>query len=141
MLHLHCLFFPAAFTASILSPPAFFDANDRKVTANISIRPKKSMCRIMCAETDFCLASQVAQVLAGAALPGELADWEKKWLENLGISSTGCNLKLARSDPMFDWRLVAAARVLCASSEQDLQGLDIQQLGHLDTSLQPETEV
>lgn len=80
-------------------------------------------------------------MLAQVALPGDPAPWEKQWLEKLGIGSSGCNMRLARSDPMFDWRLVAAARVLCASNEKDLEGFDKQQLGSLDTQLRPDVEV
>ena len=84
---------------------------------------------------------QVAQVLAGAALPGETPGWQVDMLKAIGVGTQSCNLQLTRSDPMFDWRLVAAVRILCASSDRDLLGLDTRQLGSLEASLSPDVEV
>lgn len=62
-------------------------------------------------------------------------------LEAIGVGSTRCDVKLAYSSPMFDWRLVAAVRILCASSEKELQDRDLQQLGNLDMPLSSVSEV
>ena len=84
---------------------------------------------------------QVAQVLAGVAIPGEPAEWQKLMLKAVGIDGPNCNVKLAYSNPMFDWRLVAAARILCASDFKELQGMDLQQMGQLDVPLPSNVEV
>lgn len=79
--------------------------------------------------------------MAGAALPGEPTEWQKKMLEAIGVGTAGVNAKLSRSDPMFDWRLVTAVRILCASGEKELGDLDSHQLGSLDASAPREVEV
>ena len=79
--------------------------------------------------------------MAGAALPGEPSEWQKSMLEAIGVGGAGVNAKLARSDPMFDWRLVTAIRILCASGEQELGDLDSHQLGSMDASAPREVEV
>lgn len=83
----------------------------------------------------------MAQVLAGAALPQEPPEWQKKMLDAIGITKEGRNIKLARSDPMFDWRLVAAARILSASREQEVQSIDAKQLGDLGAAVPADLEV
>ena len=62
-------------------------------------------------------------------------------LEAVGVGAVAQNAKLSHSDPMFDWRLVTAVRILCASREQELGDLDSYQLGSLDASAPREVEV
>jgi len=80
-------------------------------------------------------------VLAGVGIPGEPEEWQKVMLEGMGADGKGCSVSLAKSDPVFDWRLVAAVRVLCAESEREFEGMDMQRLGALDAPLSDKLEV
>ena len=62
----------------------------------------------------------------------EPAAWQQSLLENLGAGGAGLNAPLKRSGSMFDWRLVAAVRILCAEKERELRFKKFQQLGDLD---------
>lgn len=74
-------------------------------------------------------------------MPGEMSEWQRKMLEAVGVGAAGLPAKLTRCDPMFDWRLVTAVRILCASGEQELGDLDSHQLGSMDASAPREVEV
>jgi hypothetical protein len=84
---------------------------------------------------------QCAQVLAGVAMPDAPEEWQNVMLKGVGADGNGCSVSLTRSDPMFDWRLVAAIRVLCAESERDFEGMNMEQLGDLDAPLSDKLEV
>ena len=80
-------------------------------------------------------------MLGGVGIPGEPQQWQQTMLEGMGVPAEGRSVNLAKSDPMFDWRLVAAVRVLCAESEGELESVDMQRLGDLNAPLEHKLEV
>jgi len=80
-------------------------------------------------------------VLAGVGIPDKPQQWQREMLERLGAHGNGCSVNLAKREPMFDWRLVAAVRVLCAENEAEFEGVDLQRLGDLNAPLPDKLEV
>ena len=86
-------------------------------------------------------ATQVAQALAGVGTPQEPMAWQAQVLSKVDALDSGTAVPLTRAGSMFDWRLVAAVRALCASEPQQLEGRDPLQLGDLNWQLADSVEV
>lgn len=80
-------------------------------------------------------------MLGGISIPGEPRLWQQKLLSSLGMGEGAINGPLRRSGDMFDWRTVAAVRLLCAEKEKDLTFKTLQHLGDLSKCQAPEIEV